>query len=336
MDKSVFSLTYEVEGMPRDLHELPKVRDSWSFLYVERCRVDQDKKAIVIEDARGRVPVPCANLSLLMLGPGTTVTHAAVRALADNGCLAVWSGEHGVRFYAQGTGETRSALNLLHQARLWASPRTRLDVVFRMYQMRFSEQFEPGMTLQQVRGAEGVRVRRAYQDASARYGVTWEGRNYDRRNWRSSDHVNRALSTANSCLYGVCHAAIVAVGYSPALGFIHTGKMLSFVYDVADLYKTEISIPVAFGEAAQGGRELDTRVRRACRDAFTSAKLMSRIVEDIQSLLGIPAEETDDYASDQAAPGGLWSPDGIVAGGVNFSLTGDASHGRDDLGKRPG
>jgi CRISPR-associated protein Cas1 len=320
--------------MGRDLHELPKVRDSWSYLYVEHCRVDQESKAIMLEDVRGRVPVPCANLTLLMLGPGTVITHAAIRALADNGCLAVWCGEQGVRFYAQGMGETRSSINLLHQARMWGDPRTHLEVVFRMYQVRFLEQFDPSMTLQQIRGAEGIRVRQAYQDASARYGVKWVGRNYDRRNWRSGDRVNRALSAANSCLYGVCHAAIVSAGYSPALGFIHTGKMMAFVYDVADLYKTEISIPVAFSVAAEGAQELETRARKACRDAFSSARLLHRIVDDIQSLLGVADSEPDSaFDVDQAAPGGLWDPTGPVAGGVNFG-EGVTPDGRDDPAER--
>ncbi|MBI2323195.1 MAG: type I-E CRISPR-associated endonuclease Cas1, partial [Chloroflexi bacterium] len=217
----------------RDLHLLPKVRDSWSYLYVEHCRIDQEGKAIAMHDARGRVAVPCATLTLLMLGPGTSITHAAVRALAENGCLVVWAGEEGVRLYAQGMGETRSARNLLRQARLWADTASRLQVVERMYRMRFREALGRNLTLRQIRGKEGIRVREAYAQASRASGIPWRGRVFDRGNWRAADPVNRALSTANSCLYGVCHAAIVSAGYSPALGFIHTGKMLSFVYDIA-------------------------------------------------------------------------------------------------------
>lgn len=139
----------------KDLHLLPKVRDSWSYLYVEHCRVEQEQKAIAIYDADGKVPVPCATLTALMLGPGTTITHAAVRALADNGCLVLWAGEGGVRFYAQGMGETRSSRNLLRQARLWADSTTRLKVVRRLYQMRFQEPLDESLTLRQIRGKEG-------------------------------------------------------------------------------------------------------------------------------------------------------------------------------------
>src|SRR5207249_109763 len=132
------------------------------------------------------------------------------------------------------------------QARLWADPAQRLQVARRLYQMRFPEPWDDALTLQQLRGKEGIRVRDAYQRASRETDVPWTGRSYNRGSWSAADPVNRALSSATSCLYGVCHAAIVSAGYSPAIGFIHTGKMLSFVYDVADLYKPEIAIPIAF------------------------------------------------------------------------------------------
>ena len=190
----------------KDLHSLPKVRDSWSYLYVERCRIDQEAKAIAIHDQRGTVAVPCAAINLLMLGPGTTVTHAAMRMLAENGCMVEWTGEGGVRTYAHSTGETRSSRNLLRQAALASDPGSRLQVIDRMYRMRFSEEIPAGLSLQQLRGREGLRVRKAYADASAATGVAWQGRFYRRDDWRRADPINRALSVANSTLYGVCHA----------------------------------------------------------------------------------------------------------------------------------
>lgn len=305
----------------KDLHLLPKVRDSLTYLYAEHCRIDQDDKAIALQDAQGKTPVPCASLTALILGPGVTITHAAIHTLADSGCLVLWSGENGVRFYAQGMGETRSSRNLLRQARLWANPTTRLEVVMRMYRIRFKDPLPDGLTLQQIRGKEGIRVRESYALASRETGVSWTGRSYQRQQWSSADPVNRALSAANSCLYGICHAAIVSVGYSPALGFVHTGKMLSFVYDVADLYKADLAIPLAFQAAAQGDQDLERRVRHACRDLFYSERLLGRIVPDLQQLLGIPIQEEDDtpWDDDEALPGGLWSPgEGLVAGGVNY------------------
>ncbi|HEX6937940.1 MAG TPA: type I-E CRISPR-associated endonuclease Cas1e [Longimicrobiales bacterium] len=308
-----------------DLHMLPKVSDSLSHLYVEHCRIEQDAKAVALFDARGKIPIPCASLNLLMLGPGTSITHAAVRALAENGCMIVWCGEGGVRVYAASTGETRSGRNLIRQARAWADPESRLRVVRRLYEMRFDEPLDPELTLQQIRGLEGIRVRTAYSRASKESGVEWHGRSYRRGEWGATDAVNRALSAANSCLYGVCHAAIVATGYSPGLGFIHTGKMLSFVYDVADLYKTETTIPAAFRAAAEGTTGLEGRVRRAMRDMFVASRLLERIVADIDTALAgaLPADlaaDDDAFASDGALPGRLWDPEtGEAAGGKNWA-----------------
>jgi CRISPR-associated protein Cas1 len=306
-----------------DLHVLPKIRDSWSFLYVEHCRVEQDHKAIAIRDIRGRTPVPCASLTTLFLGPGTTITHAAVRALAENGCLVVWCGEDTIKFYAAGMGETRSSANLLHQARMWSDPKTRLQVVRRMYEMRFDEPVSASASLREIRGREGMRVRRAYAEASRATGVPWAGRSYKRGEWHRTDYVNRALSAANSYLYGVCHAAIVSAGFSPALGFIHTGKMLSFVYDVADLYKTSVAIPAAFAAAKEGSANLGARVRFACRQAFVQTRLLQRIVPDIQFALGLSGtrDERDPLLDgDYTAPSTLWDPESeMVAGGRNYA-----------------
>jgi CRISPR-associated protein Cas1 len=149
-------------------------------------------------------------------------------------------------------------------------------------------------------------------------GVEWAGRQYDRSNWRGADPINRALSAANSCLYGVAHAAIISAGYSPAIGFIHTGKMLSFVYDVADLYKVETIIPVAFRAVGEGTDDLEGRVRRACRDIFHRERLLQRIVPDMDRALSVEAQGESDFDADDALPGGLWDPQaGTVAGGVN-------------------
>lgn len=308
----------------KDLHILPKVRDSWSHLYVEHCKVDQEDTAIAVHDVNGKVPVPCATLTLLMLGPGTTITHAAIRALADNGCSVQWVGEQGVRCYAQGLGETRSAQNLLRQARLCADPVAHLKVVRKMYEVRFPEPLDPTLTLQQIRGKEGIRVRESYARASRETGVAWTGRSYQRTNWRASDPVNRALSAANSCLYGVCHGAIVSAGYSPALGFVHTGKMLSFVYDIADLYKADITIPAAFRAVADGDTGLEGRVRRRCRDLFREQRLLGRVIMDIERVLDVDGDAPpildSDYDADEALPSGWWDPErGAVPGGVNLA-----------------
>lgn len=315
----------------QDLRQLPKLRDSLSYLYAEHCRIDREEKAIALHDLEGKTLAPCASLALLMLGPGTSVTHAAMAALADNNCLVSWCGEEGVRMYAFGCGGTRSAAPLLRQARLVSQTESRLEVAKRMYQMRFQEEPDPSLTLEQLRGWEGRRVRDGYARASEETGVAWNGRNYDRGAWVQADPVNRALSAANSCLYGLCHAAILSLGFSPALGFIHTGKQLSFVYDIADLYKTALTIPVAFGIAAEGVLELERRTRLACRDRFRETHLLQRLAEDIPRALGMRAEEAEALFAadgDMALPGSLWDPDREVDGGVN--------HGDPDPGASAG
>jgi CRISPR-associated protein Cas1 len=191
--------------------------------------------------------------------------------------------------------------------------------------MRFSELLDESLSLGEIRGKEGIRVRQAYAAASRDSGVEWKGRSYSAQRWSAADPTNRALSAANSCLYGVCHAAIIASGFSPALGFIHTGKMLSFVFDVADLYKTELTIPVAFATVAEGTTDLETRVRRRCRDLFSERKLLARIVPDIEHALdasSVPEEpELMDVDADGATPGGLWDPEsGRVRGGVSYRV----------------
>jgi CRISPR-associated protein Cas1 len=201
---------------------------------------------------------------------------------------------------------------LLRQAELASHPPKRMQVIMRMYRHRFAEDLAPDLTLPQVRGMEGVRVRQAYAQASKQYGVAWHGRSYDRSNWQKSDPVNRALSAANALLNGLCHAAIVSGGYSPAIGFIHTGKQLSFVYDIADLYKVEFTIPLAFQAVAESAEKVESRVRTLCREKFRAEKLLHRILPDIEALLDIPQSVPDsagDVDGDPALPEPLWSPD---------------------------
>lgn len=294
----------------RDLHELPKLRDSLTYLYLEHARIEQKYKAVELVDEDGRTMIPAAALTVLMLGPGTSITHAAVKALADNGCLIVWCGEDATRCYAQGGGETRKAYHLLQQAELVSDPRKRYQVVLRMYRYRFDDQLDPELSLPQIRGLEGVRVREAYAKASREYGVEWRGRRYDRKSWGAGDPINRALSAANALLNGLCHAAIVSGGYSPALGFIHTGKQLSFVYDIADLYKLDVTIPAAFSVVAESKQKVEPRVRQACREAFKEHRLLSRILPDIDLLLDISQEMLvagQEADGDPARPEALWS-----------------------------
>ena len=297
-----------------NLQELPKFGDKLSYLYVEHAVVEQADKAIALHTADGTTPVPAAGLATLILGPGTKITHAAIKALADNNCLVIWAGERGVRFYAQGLGGARHSRNQIRQAQLVCNEVTRLQVVVRMYCHRFNESPDPNLTLQQLRGKEGIRVRQAYAEASKATGVQWRGRSYKRENWHDADPANRALSAGNACLYGLTHAAILSAGYSPALGFIHTGKQLSFVYDIADLYKIQLIVPLAFRIAREQPPDLERQVRIACRQLFREQRLMERVLPDIANVLDVPTQAQDaedDFAEDGSKPAELWRPQSI-------------------------
>lgn len=299
--------------MNYDLRSLPKLRDGLSYAYFERCIVEQEGLSVAIFSEQERIQLPAAALGVLLLGPGASITHAAIKTLSENGCLVVWTGEGVQRFYAQGLGETRKGHHLEHQARLWADDQFHAEVVLRMYRIRFRRRLPAGLSLEQVRGMEGVRVREAYARASAETGVKWEGRSYNRKDWSSSDPINRALSTANACLYAISHTAIVSGGYSPGLGFIHTGKALSFVYDIGDLYKVDVTIPLAFRVTAENPPKLESAIRVACRDQFHKANLPGRILPDIDRLLDLekPLVEDEvewDIDSDPARPTPYWEP----------------------------
>lgn len=294
----------------RDLHEIPKLRDSLSYLYIEHAKLNKKQNAVEALQPDGRVMIPVTNLSVLMLGPGTDITHAAVKTLAQNGCSVLWLGQDATRFYAQGVGETRKAYQLLRQAELAGNIKTRTQVVRNMYQYRFDDPLDPDLTIKQIQGKEGARVREMYARMARLYGVEWYGRKYNRNNWKGSDPINRAISAANALLNGLCHAAIVSGGYSTAIGFIHNGKQLSFVYDIADLYKAEFTIPVAFKATSQGIGKLEARTREMCRKKFKEGKLLERILPDIDELLNITNTIPDsigDVDADGALPERWWN-----------------------------
>ncbi len=303
----------------RNLHDLPKFADRWSYLYLEHGRLEKEASALTFYKAEGSIDIPVDQLGLLLLGPGSTVTHAAMRCLADNNTLVCWTGEEGVRLYAHSTGGTHHSSRLLRQAALYSNYDDRINVIRRMYGKRFPEPLPDKVSLELVRAKEGYRVREAYRKISEEIGIEWRGRSYKQDNWDHADPLNRALSSASACLYGLCHAAILSAGYSPAIGFIHTGKLLSFVYDIADLYKTEVTVPMAFRTVKEGKFDVERRTRIACRNTFHETKLMQRILPDIAEVLdarddlGERPGELEGRAitlADRAADGSLpWQPE---------------------------
>jgi len=281
------------------------IKERASILFLEKGRLDVLDGAFVLVDEAGvRVHIPVGGVVCLMLEPGTRVSHAAVALAARAGTLLIWVGEAGVRLYAAGQPGGARADRLLYQARLALDDEARLRVVRKMYALRFREEAPTRRSIDQLRGIEGARVREMYKMMAAQHGIAWRGRDYDPHNWTGADTVNRCLSAATSSLYGITEAAVLAAGYAPAIGFLHTGKPQSFVYDIADLFKFETVVPVAFrvAGAAQANRPLDGRpvsdpvseVRRRCRDAFRQSQILARLIPSIEDVLaggGLPIPE---------------------------------------------
>lgn len=273
-------------GLLPPLKPIP-VKERMSVVFVERGEIDVLDGAFVVVDATGiRTHIPVGGVACMMLEPGTRLSHRAAALAARVGTLLVWVGEAGVRLYSAGQPGGARSDRLLYQARLALDETLRLKVVRKMYAVRFGEEPPARRSVEQLRGIEGARVRQTYQLLARQFGVTWKGRDYDAEDWDSADLANRCLSAATSCLYGVTEAAVLAAGYAPAVGFIHTGKPLSFVYDVADVYKFETVVPVAFKVAASNPPGNPERaVRLACRDVFRQTRLLERIIPDIEAML---------------------------------------------------
>ncbi|MEU0133091.1 type I-E CRISPR-associated endonuclease Cas1e [Streptomyces sp. NPDC006296] len=281
--------------------QLTRTGERLSFVYLERCLVHRDANAITAEDAEGTTHIPSATIGTLLLGPGTRITHQAMNVLGETGAAVCWVGEQGVRYYAGGRALTRSAALAEAQAVHWANVRSRLGVARAMYRMRFPDEDPSGLTRHELLGREGRRVKDCYRAQAARTGVPWRGRRYTPGDFSSGDAVNQAITAAAQCMYGIAHAVVASLGCSPALGFVHSGHELSFVLDVADLYKTEIGIPLAFDVAAEDDEDTGSRTRRALRDRINETSLLDRCVNDVKKLLlgeDLPANAATSDAPD--------------------------------------
>lgn len=302
---------------PPNILELARIEDRISFAYFERRTINCVENAITITDASGVIRLPAASLSVLLLGPGTSMTHKAMVTIGENGVTIIWVGERGVRMYAFGRPLTHSAALLQRQAQLVSNTRSRLAIARAMYQMRFADEDVARLSLQQLRGREGARVRSVYRIWSKKTGVAWDKRTYDHDDFEAGTEINKALSAAHACLYGVAHAAIVALGCSPGLGFVHVGHERSFVYDIADLYKAELSIPAAFMSVADKPDDIGSYVRHKMRDLMYDLSILPRMVHDIKTLLRVEDSNHNDASEDHV---GLWDgADGEVPEGTSYA-----------------
>lgn len=297
-----------------DINELSKVTDRTTFIYLEHAKLNRVDSAIQVSDSEGIVYIPAAIINVLFLGPGVDVTHRAMELMGDSAMAVVWVGENGVRQYAHGRSLNHSSLLIEAQAKLVSNTRSRLNVARKMYQMRFPDIDVSHLTMQELRGKEGARIRKIYRQESKRTGVKWTRREYKVDDFQSSSPINQALTAANQALYGLCYSVIVALGASPGLGFIHTGHDLSFIYDFSDLYKADYSIPISFDVTREYGKDdIATHTRHAMRDAFRNGKLLKKMVKDLKFLL-----EVKDQTEPEAVMN-LWdNKEGLKKYGVQY------------------
>jgi CRISP-associated protein Cas1 len=292
------------------------IKERNSMLFLRYGTLDVQDGAFVLVDSEGiRIQIPVGGVACLFLEPGTTITHAAVGLAADVGTLLVWVGENGVRLYAAGQPGGARSDRLLYQAKLALDDSLRLKVVRAMYKYRFKDEPPAKRSIEQLRGIEGVRVRTLYELLAKKYRVTWKNRRYDPHDWDKADPINQTLSAANHALYGICEAAILAAGYAPAIGFIHTGKPLSFVYDIGDLVKFDTVVPLAFQVIGSKSKNPVRDVRLKCRDNFRESRLLKTLIPTIEEILAAGEIQVPE-AAPEAVPIAIPNEEGI----------GDAGH----------
>jgi len=286
------------------IETLALAKDRWTPIYLEHGRLEVDDASVKWIGANGLLcRLPVATISAIMLGPGTTVTHAAMKACADSNTPVCWIGEDGMRFYAFGlTPNHDNNMPRLH-AEAWADRKRRTEIARRMFRMRFSDVDVSSRSVKELRGMEGLRVRAFYAQMGQQHGVTWKGRNYNPSNWDMADDINRALSTANASLYALCAAVVCSLGYLPSLGFVHDAGTLPFVYDVADLYKHLTSIPAAFLAIRQDPKDDGTLVRKLLKQRIEEERLLVRMPKDLAALFDIA--EPQPLTSAQKPPSAL-------------------------------
>jgi len=298
------------------IRAIPRVEDQLTFLHVTWSKIVQDDTGVLALFEEGgvahRVSIPTASLAAILLGPGVSVTQSALATLTRHGTAVLWVGADGSRAHGWAYSLTSSSRWVEAQATLWADPGSRLAVATKMYEMRFGGLPSYGdITLQRLRGLEGQRMKKLYRALSTRYKVPFR-RSYDSQDFKAGDPVNQALSAANAALYGVAASAIGALGCHPGLGFVHSGTISAFVYDVADLYKADIAIPAAF--AAASHEDPGGEARRHTRRRMVEAEILKRAVKDVQDLLA--------SGLSRGAEGGLRLLDddgGTVSGRLNYS-----------------
>lgn len=271
---------------PPPLETLTPARERWTPIYLEHGRLEVDDASVKWIGADFTViRLPVATLSAIMLGPGTTVTHAAIKACSQCNTPVCWIGADGLRFYAFGATPTHDNSRARHQAAIHGSKARRAEVARRMFRMRFGGEQITDVPINTLRAMEGKRIKALYAELGAKYGVTWKGRQYDQNNWQLADSINRAISAANAALYALTTAIVCSMGYLPQLGFIHSAGVLPFVFDMADIYKPETTLEAAFQALAIDPDANEYDVITRLKALLEERRVVRRLPPDIDKLL---------------------------------------------------
>lgn len=266
---------------------LPQVKDKYPFLYLERGRLEIDDSSVKWIDSDGNVVrLPIATINCLLLGPGTSITHEAVKVTSAANCPICWVGEDSFRFYASGVVPTSNTRNMKYQMMLASDKKKSLEVAKRMFDKRFPNEDISGKSLQELMGMEGLRVGNMYAEMAKKYGLPWSGRRYTPGKFELSDTVNKILTASNDALYAMITSCVISMGLSPHIGFVHSGSPLPFIYDIADLYKAELSVDLAFYLAKElaGTYDRQTVIERF-RKRAADMDILGKIGGDIKYVL---------------------------------------------------
>lgn len=270
--------------------------DRHGLLWLEYGRLSVEEGTLRFVAAKsetldaGDYAIPYQGVSMLLLGPGTSVTHDVLRLAARHGMLIAAVGEGGVKYYtAPPMGRGRSDVARAH-AQLWAVPGKRLDVARRMYAWRFGR-ILPYKDIETLRGIEGARIKESYKLTAQKYGLAWQGRHYDRDDPNAADLPNQAINHAATFVEAAADIATAAVGALPPLGFIHEDSSNAFVLDIADLYRVDITLALAFGSVQEFRKgkvnSLEREVRKRAAKLFRQEKLIPKMIDRIKELLGV-------------------------------------------------
>ena len=290
---------------------LNRVEDRISFLYIDYARIEQTDYTVQVIRGDRLVEIPIATVACLCIGPGTSITHGALRICSECGCSVIWVGEGVQYLYCMADAGTHSGKNTLIQAKYYSDNELHMNIVRKMYLMRYPTENIENKSLNSLRGMEGRRVKKLYENLSTKYSIPWNGREYDVNDFDAQDDINKCITWCNQFLYAIVKSVVLYLGYSPTIGFIHTGHIDAFVFDIADLYKEEISIPCAFETCSLSQFDLYRKCRIGMHSYVSDKKLMSRIAKDIKILF-------DGDKSSVPESIVLWDVDNYLEHGKNY------------------